>query len=500
MPKPLSLEFKKLQEMVEGVGKEQGLDFFTTIYEVLNYDEINMVAAFGGFPLRYPHWKWGMEYDRIKKSSEYGLSKIYEMVINNDPCYAYLLESNSLVDQKIVMCHVLGHNDFFKNNFAFLKTNRKMLNQMANHSSRIRKYMEWYSVDEIELFIDRALSIENLIDMNSPYIVRENKSQNIDDEDQETKNILIGKIPSQKEYMEKYVNPKEYLEEKRQRAKEEEEKKQKLFPKEPKRDVLAFLIEYAPLKRWQADILSIIREEAYYFAPQAMTKIMNEGWASYWHAKLMTQKVMEPSELIDFADRHASVMVTSPKSLNPYKLGMELYRDIEERYDNGQFGLEWEYSQDLLKKDLFQKNTNLGKEKIFQVRKIYSDLTFIDEFLTEDFCKRNGLFTYGYDRKKQEYVIESKNFTDIKQKLLSNLTNFGNPEIYVLNANYENRSELLLEHKHYGVDLDFSFAQETLKNIRHIWSRPVHIITKVEDKKILLSYDGEKYQENIIAG
>src|SRR5258706_1477773 len=172
MPKPLSQELKLLQKSVEREARSYGLDFFDAIYEVLDYDEINMVAAYGGFPVRYPHWKWGMEYERLKKSYEYGLNKIYEMVNNSDPCYSYLMESNSYIDQKIVMCHVTGHNDFFKNNFAFAHTNRKMINEMANHASRVRRYMDWFGVSEVEAFIDRVLSLENLIDVMSPYITR----------------------------------------------------------------------------------------------------------------------------------------------------------------------------------------------------------------------------------------------------------------------------------------------------------------------------------------
>ncbi len=139
---------------------------------MLGFDEINMVAAYGGFPNRYPHWRFGMEYERLSKGYEYGLSKIYEMVINNDPSYAYLLESNMDVDQKLVMAHVFGHADFFKNNFMFRHTNRKMMDQMANHATRVRRYQDKLGVEVVEDLIDRCLSIENLIDYQSPYVKR----------------------------------------------------------------------------------------------------------------------------------------------------------------------------------------------------------------------------------------------------------------------------------------------------------------------------------------
>jgi stage V sporulation protein R len=161
-----------IRKRVEGYARECGLDPFDTIFEVLGFDEINMVAAYGGFPNRYPHWRFGMEYERLAKGYEYGLSKIYEMVINNDPSYAYLLESNADVDQKLVMAHVFGHADFFKHNFMFRHTNRKMMDQMANHATRVRRYQDKLGVEPVEDLIDRCLSLENLIDYQSPYVKR----------------------------------------------------------------------------------------------------------------------------------------------------------------------------------------------------------------------------------------------------------------------------------------------------------------------------------------
>lgn len=489
MPRSLSSSLKDLQKHVEAAAKEYGLDGFECIYEMLDYDEINMVAAYCGFPVRYPHWRWGMEYDRLKKGHEYGLNKIYEMVINNDPCYAYLMESNSWIDQKLVMCHVTGHNDFFKHNFAFSHTNRSMINEMANHASRIRRYMDVHGTSQVESFIDCLLSLENLIDINSPYIERVKKYDNVAEE------VKTIRFPNEIEYMEPYLNPEEKI----LATKEVEKKEVNSYPKHPEQDVLKFLLEHAPLKPWQADIVDIIRKEAYYFAPQAMTKIMNEGWASYWHAKLMTEKMMEPNELIDFADRHSSVMATAPNNLNPYKLGVELYRNIEERWDKGKFGLEWERCESMSAKGSWDNKARLGTRKIFEVRKIYNDLTFIDEFLTLDFCREHGLFTYHYDARKKEYVIESRDFSKIKTQILRSLTNLGQPVIKVVNGNYENRAELLLEHLYDGVPLDINFARETLKNLSRVWSRPAHLMTKIDDRTMLLSHNGENYAETLVS-
>jgi stage V sporulation protein R len=121
---------------------EYGLDFFEVVFEKLDFETMNQIAAYGGFPIRYPHWRWGMEYDKLSKRDAYGLGRIYEMVINNDPCYAYLQESNSVTDQKLVMAHVYGHADFFKCNAWFGMTERKMMDQMANHATRVRRHIE----------------------------------------------------------------------------------------------------------------------------------------------------------------------------------------------------------------------------------------------------------------------------------------------------------------------------------------------------------------------
>ena len=169
----LTARLRQIKEEVMGYARDFGLDFFDTYFQLLDYDQINEVAAYGGFPTRYPHWRFGMEYDRMAKGHLYGLHKIYEMVINNDPCYAYLLEGNSLVEQKTVMAHVYAHCDFFKNNVWFKDTNRKMMNEMANHATRVRRYMSKHGVDEVEGFIDTCLSLENLIDRNAPGIRRQ---------------------------------------------------------------------------------------------------------------------------------------------------------------------------------------------------------------------------------------------------------------------------------------------------------------------------------------
>src|SRR5262245_40945881 len=133
----LSSEMADIQRQMEEHARRYGLDFFNTIFEVVDHDQLSAVAAYGGFPTRYPHWRFGMEYEQLAKGYSYGLQKIYEMVINNDPCYAYLLRCNQRVDQKLVMAHVYGHNEFFKNHLWFRQTKRKMVEETANLGHRM---------------------------------------------------------------------------------------------------------------------------------------------------------------------------------------------------------------------------------------------------------------------------------------------------------------------------------------------------------------------------
>ncbi len=489
------------QLRIEGFARDFGLDFFPTIFEMLNYDQMNEIAAFLGFPTRYPHWRFGMEYERLSKSHEYGLSKIYEMVINNNPSIAYLLEGNSLVDQKLVMAHVLGHVDFFKNNFAFRVTDqgtdrrtggpvRKWIDTMANHGAIVRRWSKRVGVEKVEAFIDVCLTLENLIDPNKPFDPPKPRKEEDDDDAVESTELHLLRV--EKDYMESFINPAEFVEAQKSKL-EEEKEKTKFFPEQPDRDVLGFLVEHAPLERWERDVLSIIRREAHYFLPQMQTKIMNEGWASYWHSRMMTERICDTSEIVDYAERNAGVLQTSGGQLNPYKLGVELFRNIEERWNRGQFGKEWTDCDDYAERRHWDRRTGLGQEKIFEVRKLYTDVTFIDEFLTPEFALDQKLFSFGFNPRNDRWEIESRKFEDIKKKLLFSLTNAGNPVIEVLDANYGKRGDLLLRHDHIGIDLRIDWARDVMQSLERIWQRPVELHTVLEGKNTMLRFDGNEH-------
>jgi stage V sporulation protein R len=508
MFKPLPQEIADQVEAIAGYARDEGLDFYETVFEMMDFDQISQVAAYGGFPQRYPHWRFGMEYEKLRKQHTYGLGRIYEMVINNDPCYAYLLNDNAMVDHKTVIAHVYAHCDFFKNNIWFQHTNRRMMDEMANHATRIRRYIDRYGFDEVEAFLDMCLSIEDLIDPHSMFMKRqphEHPARMPQPPHRVEENVV--RYPA-KRYMDRFINPPEELEKERVKLRRDQEKDKHADPPKPARDVLLYLLEKAPLEDWQADILSIIREEAYYYAPQGQTKIMNEGWATYWHSTIMTRHCLRDHELITYCDHHSGTVATAPGHLNPYKLGLEIFRDIEERWDLGRYGKEYESIEDMEARRDWNKGRkrpprvkgkeSAGREKIFDVRRIYNDVTFVDEFLTPELADRLDLYHYRYDPNTRRMVVVNRDFNKIKQQLLFSLGNYGRPYLFVVDGNYANRGELYLAHKHTGVDLQIRYAIETLKNVYRLWGRPVHLQARIDDEVVLFSYNGrESHQQTI---
>lgn len=460
---------------------EYGLDFFEVIFEKLDFETMNQIAAFGGFPVRYPHWRWGMEYDKLSKRDAYGLGRIYEMVINNDPCYAYLQESNSVTDQKLVMAHVYGHADFFRHNFWFSKTERKMMDQMANHATRVRRHIEKQGGETVERFLDACLAVEHLIDPHSVFMRREPGAD-------EEGAFEPHKLPA-KDYMDPFINPAAEMERQRAEHAERVSAQKKAFPRRPTRDVLLFLLRHAPLEDWQSDVLGIVRDESYYFAPQAMTKIMNEGWATYWHSKLMTEHFLEDREIIDYAEQHSGVVHMPPGGFNPYKIGVEMFKEIERRWDRGQHGAAWERLEGIGEKERFDDKSMKGRAKIFEVRRIYNDVNFIDEFLTPEFVEKHQMYQFRRDPRTGEVRVVTRDFQRVKQTLLYRITNMGQPFIHVADGNYLNRGELYLAHGFNGLEVDAAKAVEVLRGLRVIWGRPVHLQARINDEMTLTTVD-----------
>ncbi len=480
LPQDLRDHMRRIQDK----AREYGLDFCDVVFEKLDFETMNQIAAYGGFPTRYPHWRWGMEYDKLSKRDAYGLGRIYEMVVNTNPCYAYLQESNSTTDQKLVMAHVYGHADFFTHNHWFSRTNRKMMDEMANHSTRVRRHIDRRGQDAVEKFLDLCHSLEHLIDPHSIFVKRgESKApaHTLDDGEFHPDRFQA------KDYMDRFINPESELEKQKKAFEDKAKEGKRKIPAVPTRDILLFVLRHGQLEEWQRDILNIIRDEAYYFAPQGMTKIMNEGWATYWHSKLMTSHFLEACEIIDYADQHSGVVHMPPGGFNPYKIGVELYKDIERRWNMGQHGPAWERLEGVGERERFDDKSMKGRDKIFETRKIFNDVSFIDEFLTPEFVEKHHMYQYRKDPATGQMRIVTRDFAQVKGTILHYLTNSGQPFIYVVDGNYMNRGELFLAHNYIGVEIDAAKAVETLRNLRLLWGRPVHLQMRVNDEMSILS-------------
>jgi stage V sporulation protein R len=183
-----------------------------------------------------------------------------------------------------------------------------------------------------------------------------------------------------------------------------------------------------------------------------------------------------------------------PGRINPYKVGIELFREIEDRWNKGKFGKDYDECDDLEAKRHWDRKLGLGRQKIFEVRKIYNDVMFIDAFLDEEFCHRLQLYNYGYDSRSGRYVVVDRDWRKVKRRLLFSLTNLGHPIVQVVDANHANRGELYLKHVFEGLPLDLEKARDTLKNLHRLWRRPVHLETMEDERSRLLSFDGSEHK------
>ncbi|MGN8644724.1 SpoVR family protein [Gracilibacillus sp. HCP3S3_G5_1] len=467
-------EKKKLEKSIHDIteiAKGFGLDFYPMRYEICPPEILYTFGAYG-MPTRFSHWSFGKQFHRMKLQYDLGLSKIYELVINSNPCYAFLLHSNSLIQNKLIVAHVLAHCDFFKNNVRFQNTKRDMVESMAATAERVSKYEKQYGIKEVERFLDAVLSIQEHID---PTLLKAQLDWQKDDEEE---------IPQPKstEYDDLWN-----LDQPSSAYQGSPSKKKKNFPPQPEKDILLFIEEHSrELEDWQRDILTMMREEMLYFWPQLETKIMNEGWATYWHQRIVRELDLTSDETIEFASLNASVVQPSTTQINPYYLGVKMFEDIEERYNNPteemkRFGVE----------------PGSGREKIFEVREIESDISFMRNYLTKDLVEREDL--YLFQKQGPEYKIVEKNWEDVRDQLISSRLNGGFPYLTVDNGDYLRNGELYLRHHYEGVELDVRYLEKTLPYIYQLWGRDIHLETVMEEKECLFTCNGTKVMKKYLS-
>jgi stage V sporulation protein R len=442
-----------------------GLDPYQVHFEVV---PAYIMYEFGAYliPGRFNHWTHGKAYYRMKTQYDYGLSKIYEMVINSNPATAFLMEANSLWQQKMVIAHVLGHVDFFKHNAYFGHTNRQMVDIASLHAERINKYEYDHGTEEVEKYLDAVLSIEEHID--TTVRIRQELSLPLETSNSQPESPYadLWDLDNQ-------------TKDKAKQAEKDKEKARKKFPPNPEKDLLRFIMTYSrELEDWQRDIIEIVRNEALYFLPQKQTKIMNEGWASLWHQRIVRELDFNDAEFTEYAQLNSGVLSPNRRSINPYYIGWKIWEDIERRWDK----------PTAEEKERLKRQGNEGRNKIFEVRELDNDISFLRNYLTKDLIEELDL--YLYEKHDGQWVIVEKDWQKVRDGLVASMTNFGDPYIVVEDGDYKQNGELYLKHQFEGTPLDVSYAEKVLQYVHRLWGRGVHLETVTDNKKVLYSFDG----------
>ena len=472
-------ELEAWDEKIAELSVRFGLNCYPQEFEICDHNEMIGYMAYSGMPSRYSHWSFGKGYERQKTMYDHGVSGLpYEMVINSSPSIAYLMRDNTLLLQVLTIAHVYGHNDFFANNFTFKSgiDARYTIEMFKNHAARIDSYLEDPSIglEEVEKAIDdaHALSLQC------------------------RRNLAIKKLA-----------PKEQRLHKWEQAQPPEDPHWRIHPKkiykapelnkvpiEPDEDLLFFVAQYNPyLPEWKRDLIRIVAEEAQYFIPQIETKIMNEGWASFWHHRILNELKLDQSLHMEFLVRHNQVLRPSPGSINPYHLGFIIWHDIEKRWNEGRTGREFADDKPPEKIESLDENQTPGRRKIFEVREVDRDSSFLRRFLTEEIVREMELFQH--ERRGQDRVItkvaDEENWETIKETLVKNVGSGSIPVIKVEDADFGAQRTLYLKHYHDGRDLQLEYAEHTLKHVKSLWEHDVALETLINGKKSVLKLAGD---------
>lgn len=445
------LDLEKWNNEIEKIAKDQGLDYYPQEFEIINYNEMLAYEVYVGMPTRYPHWSFGKAYEKLKTLYSYNLTGLpYEMVINSNPCIAYLMKDNTLLLQILTIAHVYGHNDFFKNNRLFsLETDAKYtLEDFKNHADRIREYINDPSIGYLE--VEKILNAAHALRYQAKRAAGMKKVCN-----EEVKKRILEDYKNQESH--------DNLICKRENKPLPDLNK---IPLKPEEDILYFIINYGELNDWQKNIVEIVRDETRYFIPQIETKIMNEGWASYWHFNILNKLDLQQGLYLEFIKRHNDVIRPLEGSINPYYLGFEIYKDVENKY---------------------------GIEKLFEVRQMERDESFLRKYLSQELCEKLNLFQYTI--KENQLIVDEVADEDgwrMIRNTLSNNCGMGSiPNIRVMDMSRSDRT-LTLQHLYDGRELKVNYAIETLKHVVDLWGHKVILKTRLDKKDMEIVCDESK--------
>ena len=448
-----------------------GLNCYTQEFEICDHFEMLGYMSYSGMPSRYPHWSWGKSYEREKTMYDYGVGGLpYEMVINSKPCLAYLMRDNTDLLQILTVAHVYGHNDFFANNFTFTSSfdAKYSLEMFKNHATRVRNYIEDPSIgiEKVEAVLDaaHALSLQRSRNLAINKLSRSELQQRRWDAAQGADDPY------------KDLHPKiDYVEPELSKT-----------PLEPEHNILEFIAKHNhSLSLWQQDLLNIVDKEAKYFIPQIETKIMNEGWASFWHHRILNELNLDQDLHMEFMVRHNQVLRPTPGGLNPYHLGFIIWHDIEKRWNRGDTGRE--FTSDVPRVDVSALNENdtPGRKKMFEIRESDRDSSFLRRFLTEDIMRELDIFQHekrGKDRVITK-VSDQESWQTVKETMIKSVGMGSIPVLAIEDADFGKRRSLFVKHEHDGRDLQLEYAERTLQHLSFLWGREVVLETTINGKK-----------------
>lgn len=424
-------DLEKWDDKITDLAKSYGLDWFPIDYEICDYYEMIGHMSYHGLPSHYPHWSYGKSFERTHQMYNAGLEGLpYELIINSNPSIAYLMRENPLYMQILIMAHCVGHSDFFKNNPQFAKTRpESILSKFRNARNRIQGYIEDPSIgiDKVERILDAAHSIRFQTYRDGQERVPH----------KELKKDLIDKIRLSKDDKYRDVDCEK-------------------VPLSFDIDVLGFIAEHGHhLSDWERDLITIVRDESLYFMPQIRTKILNEGWASFWHYKMMHELGLGEGFHLPFLKTHNQVVRPHVGAINPYHLGFHLFQRIEREK---------------------------GIEECFFIREVFHDIAAIRGLLThQDFIDLN---LFSYSPKKNSYTIDDISdgggWSEVKNALITNTGTNSIPVIGVVDI--EPGSVLVLQHDHDGRDLELNYAEQVVNNISTLWEGVVKLHTIIEEE------------------
>ena len=451
-------ELEEWDERIREIVDDIGLICHPQEFEVCDHNQMLGYMAYSGMPSHYPHWSYGKSFEKLKTMYDHGVSGLpYEMVINSNPSLAYLMRDNSLLLQILTIAHVYGHNDFFRNNFTFSSTNPEYtISGFKTRATRIRRYCEdpTIGLERVEPILDaaHALSLQ----------CRRNLAVRKPSEEEARQTRFESAQPTTDPFRSIHATP-EYVEPDMHRN-----------PPEPDEDLLLFIRDHNRyLSDWEKDVLTIVHEEAQYFLPQIETKIMNEGWASFWHQRILENLELPPKLNIEFLVRHNQVVCPHEGSLNPYHLGIKIWQHLAKRCED--------------------KGNDL--DYIFEIRESDRDSSFLRRHLDEELVRDLDLFQYAPqgDNLVITEISDDEGWKAIRDTLVTNVGANTLPVIRVVDGDFGGKRTLHLEHMHDGRDLHPNYAEKTLAFVHHLWAHEVLLDTYVEGTPTRLVHNESGY-------